>query len=87
VLTLPNTIRKMISLPAHTFGPKDRARARESFDANLGLFHPAKVPIKAGLNQPHQYTTGLNLVPANGAIAVYSAPPNTLRQGRVLRHQ
>jgi N-acyl-D-amino-acid deacylase len=75
----------MTSLPARTFGLKDRGQVREGFAADLVLFDPAKVQDKAEFNKPHQYTTGFDFVLVNGAISVDEGQPNTVRQGRVLR--
>jgi len=85
VLTLEDAIRKMTSLPARTFGLKDRGQVREGFAADLVLFDPARVQDKAEFNKPHQYTAGFDFVLVNGAISVDEGQPNTVRQGRVLR--
>jgi N-acyl-D-amino-acid deacylase len=87
VLTLEDAIRKMTSLPARTFGLKDRGQVREGFAADLVLFDPAKVQDKAEFAKPHQYTAGFDFVLVNGAISVDEGQPNTVRQGRILRHQ
>jgi N-acyl-D-amino-acid deacylase len=87
VLTLEEAIRKMTSLPARTFGLRDRGLIREGLAADLVLFDPAKVQDKAEFNKPHQYSTGFDYVLVNGAVAVDEGAPNTARPGRVLRRQ
>ena len=87
VLTLEDAVRKMTSLPARTFGLRDRGQIREGFAADLVLFDPDKVQDRAEFNKPHQYSTGFDFVLVNGAIAVEDGQPNTTRQGRALRHK
>ena len=87
IITLEDAIRKMTSLPARTFGFRDRGQVREGFAADLVLFDPARVQDKAEFNKPHQYSTGFDFVLVNGAIAVDDGKPNTTRQGRILRRQ
>jgi N-acyl-D-amino-acid deacylase len=77
----------MTSLPARTFGLRDRGQIREGFAADLVLFDPEKVQDRAEFNKPHQYSTGFDFVLVNGAIAVEDGVQNTTRQGRALRHK
>ncbi|MBL8241341.1 MAG: D-aminoacylase [Bryobacterales bacterium] len=87
LLTLEEAIRKMTSLPARTFGFKDRGLVREGFAADLVLFNPALVRDQAEFSKPHQYSTGFDFVLVNGVIAVEEGKPNALRPGRILRRQ
>ncbi|HEU0122813.1 MAG TPA: D-aminoacylase [Bryobacteraceae bacterium] len=87
ILTLEEAIRKMTSLPARTFNLRDRGLVREGFAADLVLFDPAKVKDQAEFSKPHQYSTGFDYVLVNGSVAVEDGKPNTVRQGRILRHQ
>lgn len=68
VITLEDAIRKMTSLPAQTFGLRDRGQIREGFAADLVIFDPAKVMDKATFDQPHQYAEGFTSVVVNGQI-------------------
>lgn len=87
VLTLEDAIRKMTSLPARTFGFRDRGLVREGFAADLVLFDPAQVRDQADFAKPHQFSKGFDYVLVNGAVAVEDGKPNTVRNGRILRHQ
>jgi len=87
VLTLEDAIRKMTSLPARTFGLHDRGLIREGFAADIVLFDPASVRDQAEFSKPHQYSSGFDYVLVNGAVAVDDGKPNTVRQGRILRHK
>ncbi len=85
VLTLEDAIRKMTSLPARTFGFRDRGLVREGMRADLVLFDPAKVQDNATFQKPHQYSTGFDLVLVNGEPVVESGKVTGRRAGRALR--
>jgi N-acyl-D-amino-acid deacylase len=68
VITLEDAIRKMTSLPAQTFGLRDRGQIREGFAADLVIFDPAAVTDKATFEQPHQYAEGFTSVIVNGHV-------------------
>jgi N-acyl-D-amino-acid deacylase len=85
VLTLEDAIRRMTSLPARTFGFKDRGLVREGFAADLVVFDPEKVQDKATFQNPHQYTEGFEFVLVNGRLIVDGAKLTQVRPGRILR--
>lgn len=87
VLTLEDAIRRMTSLPARTFGFKDRGVLREGAAADLLVFDPARVQDKATYTQPHQYSEGFDFVIVNGAVMVDEGQLTESRPGRVLRRQ
>jgi len=68
IVTLEDAIRKMTSLPAQTFGLRDRGQIREGFAADLVIFDPATVTDKATFEQPHQYAEGFSFVIVNGNV-------------------
>jgi N-acyl-D-amino-acid deacylase len=68
VLPLEEAIRKMTSLPARTFGLRDRGLVREGFWADLVVFDPAKVSDQATFEKPHQYSVGFDYVLVNGVV-------------------
>ncbi|MFN6964906.1 MAG: N-acyl-D-amino-acid deacylase family protein [Pyrinomonadaceae bacterium] len=68
VISLEDAIRKMTSLPAQTFGLRDRGQIREGFAADLVIFDPAAVADKATMEQPHQYAVGFSAVIVNGQV-------------------
>jgi len=68
IITLEDAIRKMTSLPAQTFGFKDRGLIREGFAADLVIFDENTVGDKATFVQPHQYAEGFSAVIVNGEI-------------------
>jgi N-acyl-D-amino-acid deacylase len=87
VLTLEDAIRRMTSLPARTFGLKDRGLIREGMAADLVIFDPVRVADKATYLKPHQYSQGFDYVLVNGKFAVDEGKVTTARGGRPLRHQ
>ena len=87
VLTLEDAIRKMTSLPARTFGFRDRGLVREGFWADLVMFDPARVEERATFQKPHQYSEGFDLVLINGQAVVEDGKVTGARPGQVLRHR
>jgi N-acyl-D-amino-acid deacylase len=87
VLTLEDAVRRMTSLPARTFGFRDRGLVREGMAADLLIFDPAKVQDKATYAQPHQYSEGFEVVLVNGKVVIEGGKLNDTRAGQVLRRQ
>ena len=85
VLTLEDAVRKMTSLPARTFGLKDRGLIREGLAADLVLFDPARVQDKATFQDPHQYSEGFDYVIVNGVPVVAEGKRTGKRPGKILR--
>jgi N-acyl-D-amino-acid deacylase len=85
VLTLEDAVRKMTSLPARTFGLRDRGLVREGYWADLVLFDPARVQDKATFQHPHQFSEGFDFVLVNGAAVVDEGKLTEKRAGKILR--
>lgn len=68
VITLEDAVRKMTSLPAQTFGLKDRGLLREGFAADIVIFDEHLVGDKATFIDPHQYPVGFSSVIVNGKV-------------------
>ena len=85
ILTLEDAVRRMTSLPARTFGLKDRGLIGEGMAADLVIFDPARVADKATYTKPHQYSVGFDYVLVNGRLAVDEGKLTTTRAGRPLR--
>ena len=86
-LTLEDAVRRMTSLPARTFGFRDRGLVREGMVADLVLFDPAKVQDKATYQKPHQYSEGFDFVLVNGVVMVEDGRLTDARGGRIVRRQ
>jgi len=85
LLTLEDAVRRMTSLPARTFGFRDRGQIREGMAADLVLFDPDEVEDKATFENPHQYSAGFDLVLVNGEAVIEDGKLTNRAAGQVLR--
>jgi N-acyl-D-amino-acid deacylase len=84
---LPDTIRRMTSLPASRLGLADRGTIRAGAVADLVLFDPQRVRDRATYAAPTMTATGVEYVFVGGDPAIAEGAPADLRRGRVLRRQ
>ncbi len=70
LISLEEAIRKMTSLPAQTFGIRNRGLLREGFFADIVIFDEKKVIDKATFENPHQYPEGFIYVLVNGEVVL-----------------
>jgi N-acyl-D-amino-acid deacylase len=87
LLTLEETVRRMTSLPARTFGFHDRGLIRVGGAADLVLFDPERIADTATLASPHSYSVGFALVVVNGTVVVEDDALTGTRPGAILRHR
>src|SRR4029079_2507037 len=80
-------LRKMTSLPAKTFGLKDRGILKEGAYADIAVFDPLNVAETATWEKPIQSSRGIDATIVNGGIVWQRAPPAGNRPGRVLRRE
>ncbi|HMJ08750.1 MAG TPA: amidohydrolase family protein, partial [Pyrinomonadaceae bacterium] len=80
-----DAIRKMTSLPAQTFGLRDRGQIREGFAADIVIFDEKTVTDKATFDAPHQYAKGFSTVMVNGQIVFEGTKMTDARPGQALR--
>jgi len=84
IISLEDAVRKMSSLPAQTFGMRDRGLIREGFAADLVIFDENTVGDKATFEQPHQYAVGFSAVIVNGAVVFDGTKMTGAMSGRPL---
>ena len=84
LISLEDAIRKMTSLPAQTFGFRDRGLIREGFAADLVIFDEKTVGDRATFEKPHQYPSGISYVIVNGEL-VFGDGMTGARPGMALR--
>ncbi len=87
LLTLPDAIRKMTSLPAQTFGLQTKGVLRRGLDADVVIFDAEKVIDKATYDNPMLPPVGINYVIVNGKIAVQDGELTDVVAGRALRYK
>lgn len=85
VLTLPDAIRRMTSLPAQTFHLADRGVIRQGAWADLVIFDPEKVTDPATFEDPHHYAVGFSEVIVNGTPVILNGAMTSARPGGPLR--
>jgi len=85
LMTLPEAIRKLTSLPAETLGLKERGTLRAGNYADVVVFDPAAVADHATYAAPHQYATGVRQVFVNGVQVIRDGEHTGATPGRVVR--
>ena len=85
LLSLEDAIRKMTSLPAQTFGFRDRGLLREGFAADLVIFDEKTVADRATFDKPHQFPAGISSVIVNGELVFTGEAMTNARPGMALR--
>jgi N-acyl-D-aspartate/D-glutamate deacylase len=84
VLTLPDAVRKMTSLPAQIIGLTDRGLLRPGMAADIVLFDAQTVKDRATFEDPSQYPVGIPYVIVNGVVVIDSGEHTGAKPGRVL---
>jgi N-acyl-D-amino-acid deacylase len=85
LISLEDAIRKMTSLPAQTFGFRDRGMIREGFAADLVIFDEKTIIDQATFDKPHQYPLGISYVLVNGTVVLADNQLSEARPGMALR--
>jgi N-acyl-D-amino-acid deacylase len=84
VITLPEAIRRLTSLPAANLGLDRRGRLKEGFFADVVVFDPATIADRATFEEPHQYSVGVKHVLVNGVSVLRDGEPTGSLPGRAL---
>jgi len=84
VLTLPEAVRKMTSLPAAITGLEDRGLLRPGMAADITIFDSATVSDRATFASPMQYPAGVPYVIVNGTVVIDQGQHTGARPGHVL---
>ncbi|WP_395752272.1 amidohydrolase family protein [Prosthecobacter sp.] len=85
LLTLPEAIRRMTSLPAQTFHLKDRGMLKAGAHADIVIFDPEKVSDPSTFSDPHHYAEGFTHVIVNGGVTIRDSAFTEMRSGGPLR--
>jgi N-acyl-D-amino-acid deacylase len=85
VVSLPEAVRKMTSLPAAIFGLAGRGRIEPGACADLVLFDPAQIHDRAVYGAPPVPPIGIPYVLVNGVVVIDQGKHTGQRPGHVLR--
>lgn len=85
VLSLPEAIRKMTSLPASQLGLRDRGRIAPGYVADLVVFDPATILDQSTVEQPEKPPVGIPHVMVSGQWVVQDGKVTGARPGQILR--
>jgi N-acyl-D-amino-acid deacylase len=85
VLTLPQAIRKMTSLPASRVHLRDRGRLDTGLAGDIVVFDPSAVADKATFDAPFQYPVGISVVMVNGVVALRDGQRSKIGSGKAVR--
>ena len=77
----------MTSLPAQTFGIRDRGLLKEGMFADVTIFDPDTIIDKGTYQDPIQFPEGIEYVLVNGSVTVENGVHTGKRAGKVLRHR
>jgi len=84
VLTLPDVIRKMTSLPAEAMNFEKRDLLKKGYFADIVIFDLDKIQDTATFENPHQYPEGIKWVIVNGRIAAEDGKVVAKNSGKIL---
>ena len=85
IVSLPDAIRKLTSLPATKLGLRDRGRLEPGAAADVVVFDPATVADTATFAEPHRYPVGIPWVLVNGDPVIARGAHTGSRPGRALK--
>jgi N-acyl-D-amino-acid deacylase len=87
LLTLEEAVRRMTSLPAKTFGLKDRGLIKQSNWADLVIFDRNKILDTATFEKPFSFPVGVDYVIVNGSIVLDHHQFSKYLPGSVIRRE
>jgi N-acyl-D-amino-acid deacylase len=85
LMSLPEAIRKMTTLPASRLGLTRRGRLAPGYAADLVVFDPDTIADTATFEAPHSYPTGVAHVAVNGVLVVEQGAFTGRTPGKVIR--
>jgi N-acyl-D-amino-acid deacylase len=85
LLTLPDAVRKITSMPAQREHLRDRGLLKPGYFADVTVFDPNTIADKASYAQPNQVSEGVHFVFVNGQLEYENGKLTGAVAGRVLR--
>lgn len=86
-LTLQEAVRRLTSLPAATFGLKDRGVIRKGAWADLAIFDPQNLTERGTVFEPNQFAEGMVHVLVNGVVTLKNGALTGQRNGQIIRRE
>jgi N-acyl-D-amino-acid deacylase len=84
VISLPEAIRRLTSLPANNLELDRRGRLKNGYFADVVIFDPNTIADKATFEKPHQYAVGVRDVFVNGTQVLRNGEHTGSFSGRAL---
>lgn len=84
VLSIPEAVRKMSSLPAQAMGFYNRGILKPGMCADIVIFSLEEIYDTATFEKPHQYPRGIHWILVNGKIAAHNGEVETKNSGQIL---
>ena len=85
LLTLPEAIRRVTSMPAQQLRLHDRGSLQLGSFADVVVFDAQRIADHATFEQPHQFATGVSQVFVNGVAVLRDGRTTGARPGRFVR--
>jgi N-acyl-D-amino-acid deacylase len=85
VLSLPEAVRKMTSLPASILGLADRGQLKAGAAADVVVFDPATVGETNSFERPKSYAKGVPYVLVNGVLVIDQGEHTGAKPGKPIR--
>lgn len=86
LLSLPEAIKKMTSMPAAKMKLKNRGSIKKGNYADLVIFDPSDIASLATYTEPEQYPQGIDYVIVNGKTVIDHGKHTGELPGKVLQH-
>ena len=84
VISLPEAIRRLSSLPASNLELKDRGLLKRGMFADIVIFDPQTIGDRATFENPHQYSVGVRDVFVNGIQVLKNGEHTGAKPGKAL---
>lgn len=87
VVSLPEMIRKMTSLPAYVYSLAGKGLLQEGYDADICIFDADTIRDRCDFTHPHERAEGLRYVLVDGKVVVEDAVFNGTRAAKLVRRK
>ncbi len=85
VLTLPEGLKKLTSIPAERLGLKNRGKLKPGYHADICVFDQANIANNATVRNPRRYASGIAHVLVNGQLSMRNGKRTSGNNGQVIR--